>query len=207
DPETGNHIRRTQNYVKILAETLMDHPKFTHFLTPETITLLSKTAPLHDIGKVGVPDQILLKPGRLTKEEFEIMKHHPTYGRDAIAAAERKLTEPSDFLNFAKEICYSHHEKWDGSGYPDGMQGEEIPISARLMAIADVYDALISRRVYKPPFTHEKAIAIIEEGKGSHFDPDMVEAFLSISDACWEIAEKYQDSEEDVQAKAGTSTP
>ncbi len=204
DPETGNHIRRTQLYVKLLAEALCHHPKYSSFLTPENITQLCKAAPLHDIGKVGVPDAILLKPGKLTEEEFEIMKLHTVYGRDALVAAEKKLTVPSDFLLFAKEIAYSHQEKWDGSGYPEGLAGEDIPISARLMAIADVYDALISRRVYKPPFPHEKAMAIMIEGRGSHFDPDMLDAFVEISEECRSVAEAYADSEEDVQKNANS---
>lgn len=203
DPETGNHIRRTQLYVQLLAEKLVDHPRFSDYLTPERITLLFKAAPLHDIGKVGIPDAILLKPGKLTDEEFETMKLHTVYGRDAIAAAEKKLTEPSEFLTVAKEIAYSHQEKWDGSGYPEATSGDDIPISARLMAIADVYDALISRRVYKPPFPHEKAIAIMAEGRGSHFDPDMLDAFLEISEECRVVAETHADSEEEVRKAAG----
>ncbi len=201
DPETGNHIRRTQLYVKLLAEALCEHPKFSELLTPENITQLCKAAPLHDIGKVGVPDAILLKPGKLTEEEFEIMKLHTVYGRDALVAAEKKLTIASDFLLFAKEIAYSHQEKWDGSGYPEGLAGEAIPVSARIMAIADVYDALISRRVYKPPFSHEKAMTIMLEGRGSHFDPDMLDVFVEISEQCRSIAEAYSDSEEDVASK------
>ncbi|MGN7613833.1 response regulator [Magnetococcales bacterium HHB-1] len=203
DPETGNHIRRTQYYVRCLAEKLKDHPKFKDFLTPENITSLFKSAPLHDIGKVGVADHILLKPGKLTNEEFAEMKKHARYGRDAIAAAEHTMHQADNFLVFAKEIAYAHHEKWDGSGYPEGLSGDAIPISARLMAVADVYDALISRRVYKPPFPHEKAVAIIQEGRGSHFDPDMVDAFLEISEDFYAIAKKYADSEADVRAKAG----
>ncbi|SBS28693.1 Cyclic di-GMP phosphodiesterase response regulator RpfG [Marinomonas aquimarina] len=200
DPETGNHIRRTQLYVKLLAEKLREKDAFKDYLTPERITLLYKAAPLHDIGKVGVPDAILLKPGKLTPEEFERMKLHTVYGREAIEAAEKKLSEPNELLTLAKEIAYSHQEKWDGSGYPDALSREDIPISARLMAIADVYDALISRRVYKPPFTHEKAISIMVEGKGSHFDPVMLEAFLEISNEFYRVAERYQDSEDDVQS-------
>ncbi|MES9903611.1 MAG: two-component system response regulator [Sedimenticola sp.] len=206
DPETGNHIRRTQHYVKILAEKLKNHPRFASFLTPENITLLFKTAPLHDIGKVGVPDHILLKPGKLTTEEFDEMKRHTTYGRDALAAAERVMQgEDDNFLIFAKEIAYSHHEKWDGSGYPEGLAGDDIPISARLMAVADVYDALISRHVYKPPFPHEKAVAIIQEGKDSHFDPDMADAFMETANDFYSVARQYVDSEEDVEAKAGVT--
>lgn len=164
DNETGNHIRRTQHYVKLLAELLRDHPRFRHFLNDETIHLLFKSAPLHDIGKVGIPDHILLKPGRLTKEEFEIMMTHTTLGRDAIQRAEDQLGFPVDFLRLAKEIAYSHQEKWDGSGYPQGLSGDDIPISARLMAVADVYDALISHRVYKPGMPHEEAVDIIRQG-------------------------------------------
>jgi putative two-component system response regulator len=198
DPETGNHIRRTQRYVKLLASQLKEHPNFSSFLTPENITSLYKSAPLHDIGKVGVPDHILLKPGKLTDKEFEEMKNHTVYGFDALAAAELSISTADNFLIFAKDIAYFHHEKWDGTGYPDGLFGDNIPISARLMAVADVYDALISRRVYKPPFPHEKAVAIIQEGKGSHFDPDMVDVFLEIADDCYAISQEYADSEEDV---------
>ena len=203
DPETGNHIRRTQHYVKLLAMQLKDHPRFNAFLTPEVITSLYKSAPLHDIGKVGVQDSILLKPGKLTDEEFEEMKKHTTYGRDAIVAAEKNMTVADNFLTFAKEIAYGHQEKWNGSGYPEGVSGDEIPISARLMAVADVYDALISRRVYKPPFPHEKAVDIIKEGRGSHFDPDMVDAFLEVADAFYEVAERFADTEEDLTKGEG----
>lgn len=202
DPETGNHIRRTQLYVKLLAEKLSEQERFEEYLSPERITLLFKAAPLHDIGKVGVPDAILLKPGKLTDDEFEIMKLHTVYGRDAIAAAETKLSEPSEFLTIAKEIAYSHQEKWDGSGYPESLSGDAIPVSARVMAIADVYDALISRRVYKPPFPHGKAIQIMSEGRGTHFDPDMLDAFLEISDEWKAVAETYVDTEEDLREKA-----
>jgi len=197
DPETGNHIRRTQHYVKLLAIQLKDHPKFKDFLTPEVITSLYKSAPLHDIGKVGVEDSILLKPGKLTDEEFDEMKKHTTYGRDAIVAAEQNINVADNFLTFAKEIAYGHQEKWDGSGYPEGVAGEDIPISARLMAVADVYDALISKRVYKPAFPHEKAVAIILEGKGSHFDPVMVDAFEVIADKFKEVAEQFSDDDEE----------
>jgi len=205
DPETGNHIRRTQRYVKLLAQKLKEHPRFSHFLTPENITWLYKSAPLHDIGKVGVADHILLKPGKLTDEEFDEMKKHTTYGRDAIAAAEQNISVADNFLLFAKEIAYAHQEKWNGSGYPEGLAGDDIPIAARLMAVGDVYDALVSRRVYKLPFPHEKAVAIILEGKGEHFDPDMVDAFMEIADEYYVISQEYADSEEAVKAKAGIS--
>jgi putative two-component system response regulator len=203
DNETGNHIRRTQFYLKALAEKLRHQPRFSHFLDEDkTIDLLFKSAPLHDIGKVGIPDHILLKPGRFTPEEFEIMKTHCTLGRDAIIAAERRLGVELPFLSFAKEIAYSHQEKWDGSGYPEGLSGDDIPISGRLMAVADVYDALISRRVYKEGMPHEKAVGIIVEGKGSHFDPDMVDAFVGMADEFVQIAKRYKDTENDVQLKA-----
>lgn len=201
DSDTGNHIRRTQRYIKSLAWKLSTNPKFSDFLTPQTIGLLFKSAPLHDIGKVGIPDRILLKPGKLTDEEFEIMKTHTTLGRDAIAHAEQELGEDVAFLTLAKEIAYSHQEKWDGSGYPQGLKGDEIPISARLMAVADVYDALISRRVYKEPMSHERAVEIITQTSGRHFDPDVVEAFLAVQDNFHATAISYADTAADIQTK------
>jgi len=201
DSDTGNHIRRTQFYVQALANKLRTHPRFSAFLTDEMIDLLFKTAPLHDIGKVGIPDRILLKPGRFTPDEFEIMKTHTTLGRDAIEHAESALSVPVEFLKVAKQIAYGHQEKWDGSGYPEGDSGDDIPIPARLMAVADVYDALISRRVYKDGMPHEKAVGIIQEGSGSHFDPDMVEAFLAIQEEFRSIAARYADSDIDFEQK------
>ena len=202
DSDTGNHIRRTQFYVKALAEKLKTHPRFSHFLTDQTINMLFKSAPLHDIGKVGIPDRILLKPGRFEPHEFDIMKTHTTLGRDAIEHAEISLGTEVEFLKMAKEIALSHQEKWDGSGYPQGLAGDSIPISARLMAVADVYDALISRRVYKLGMSHEKAVAIIVEGRGTHFDPDMVDAFSQLQDEFRAIAAKYADSDRDLAKKA-----
>jgi len=203
DNDTGNHIRRTQFYVKALSQKLRSHPRFSYFLDDEkTIDLLFKSAPLHDIGKVGIPDHILLKPGRFTDEEFEIMKTHPALGRDAIIAAEQRLGLDLPFLSFAKEIAYSHQEKWDGTGYPEGLSGDDIPISGRLMAVADVYDALICRRVYKEGMPHEKALGIIRENSGTHFDPDIVEAFTEIADEFIQIAKRYEDTAHDVQLKA-----
>jgi len=200
DTDTGNHIRRTQEYVRLLAEKLQKHPRFAYFLSDDNIMLLYKSAPLHDIGKVGIPDRILLKPGKLTPEEMEIMKTHTTLGRDAIAAAEAELGVAVSFLGFAKEIAYSHQEKWDGSGYPEGLAGDAIPISARLMAVADVYDALISRRVYKPAMSHEKAVTIIAQGRGSHFDPDITDAFLSLAEEFQAVATRFIDSDADLAA-------
>jgi putative two-component system response regulator len=201
DSDTGNHIRRTQHYVKSLAWKLSTHPRFSAYLTPSNITTLFKSAPLHDIGKVGIPDRILLKPGKLTPEEFEIMKTHTTLGRDAISHAEHDLGMDVAFLTMAKEIAYSHQEKWDGSGYPQGLSGDRIPISARLMAVADVYDALISRRIYKQPMSHADAVQIIKQSSGRHFDPDVVEAFIAIEDHFQAIALSYSDSDEDIQKK------
>ena len=201
DNETGNHIRRTQNYVRALARKLSTHPRFAAFLTLQNIELLYKSAPLHDIGKVGIPDRILLKPGKLTPEEFEIMKTHTTLGRDAIAHAEQQLGVDVSFLTFAKEIAYCHQEKWDGTGYPQGLRGDAIPISARLMAVADVYDALISRRVYKEPMTHAQALDIIRQTAGRHFDPDVVAAFLEVHETFHAIAVAYADTDSDLQKK------
>ncbi|MGF7173758.1 response regulator [Azospirillum doebereinerae] len=192
DNETGNHIRRTQHYVRALAVELQGHPRFSGTLTDAAIDLLYKSAPLHDIGKVGIPDAILLKPGKLTPEEWEIMKTHAALGRDSLMRAEGQLAggTPS-FLHFACEIAEAHHEKWDGSGYPKGLKGDDIPVSARLMALADVYDALISKRVYKAPMPHAQAAAIIVEGRGQHFDPDVVDAFLRIEGRFLDIAAQY----------------
>jgi putative two-component system response regulator len=201
DSDTGNHIRRTQYYVKALAEQLRTNPRFAWFLTDANIELLFKSAPLHDIGKVGIPDRILLKPGHFDPQEFQVMKTHAMLGRDAISHAEKSLGTDVEFLHMAKEIALSHQEKWDGSGYPEGLSGDAIPISARLMAVADVYDALISRRVYKEGMPHEDAVQIIAEGKGTHFDPDMVDAFLLIHDKFHEIAQRFADSDRDIEAK------
>lgn len=192
DNETGAHILRTQHYVKALATALRDHPKFSDVLDDESIEQLYKSAPLHDIGKVGIPDAILLKPGRHTAEEFEIMKTHAELGAESLRQAEVELGECS-FLRFAREIAETHHEKWDGSGYPKGLKGDDIPMSGRLMAVADVYDALISKRVYKPAFEHSEAISIIKDACGAHFDPDIVDAFLKIEDEVKLIAARYSD--------------
>ena len=193
DYESANHIHRVQRYVVALARELQDHPRFAHELSNRNIDFLFKAAPLHDIGKVGIPDAILLKPGRLDAEEFAQMKLHTVYGRDAIADVEQHLGFTNDFLRFAREIAYSHQEKFDGSGYPQGLAGDAIPVSARLMAVADVYDALISKRVYKPAFTHETAIELIRQGSGEHFDPDVVDAMLMAEESFMEIAAEFQD--------------
>lgn len=195
DQETTAHIKRTSEYVNELALHLQKHPKFTAYLSFENIYLMTKSTPLHDIGKIGIPTNILWKPGKLSHEEFELIKKHPIIGRDSLIRAESLLPKPESFLRFAKEMAYSHHEKWDRSGYPEGLAGEQIPISARLMAVADVYDALISRRSYKDPFPHSQAVAIISAEAGKHFDPDVVEAFLALASRFEKISQKYQDTE------------
>ena len=193
DNETGNHIRRTQHYAKLLANYLQEHPRFRHRIDDEFINLLYKSAPLHDIGKVGVPDRVLLHPGGLEGEDWEEMKRHAQYGRDAILTAEEELGSTS-FLRLAREVAYSHHERWDGSGYPEGLQGDDIPLSGQLMAVADVYDALISQRVYKEPMPHEEAVAIIIEGSGTQFDPEIIEAFITLQDEFNNIAIQFADN-------------
>ncbi len=202
DNETGNHIIRTQNYVELISVELRKRGVYSQFLTEETIDLLKKSAPLHDIGKVGIPDKILLKPGKLDVEEFEIMKKHTVYGYEALLKAENQLGS-NTFLKHARDLAYSHHEKWDGSGYPRGLKGNDIPIEGRLMAVADVYDALISRRVYKPPFTHTKAVKIISEGSGTHFDPAVVKAFMNINEAIRKIAIDLVEYDEEKKTLAG----
>ncbi len=199
DPETGGHIKRTKKYVRELAKNLKNHSRFSDYLNDDMIDLLYKSAPLHDIGKVGVPDSILLKPDKLTPDEWKEMKKHTSYGRDALRVAENQLGKDS-FLRYAGEIAYSHHEKWDGSGYPEGLRGEEIPISGRLMAVADVYDTLISKRVYKPPFTHAKSVKIIEDDKGKSFDPDLVDVFLDLKEKFRDIALAFVESDEEREA-------
>jgi putative two-component system response regulator len=191
--ETANHIRRIQHYVEALARQLQSHPHFADELSDEHIRLLYQAAPLHDIGKVSIPDAILLKPGRLTDDEFTIMKLHTLHGRDVIAGVERHLGYSNTFLRYAREIAHSHQERYDGSGYPQGLAGEAIPMSARLMAVADVYDALISRRVYKPAFTHETALELVRQGSGEHFDPDVVDAMLMVEEQFMEIAQRFAD--------------
>lgn len=193
DNETGGHVQRTQYYIHELASDLCRHEMMGRKLSPENIELMVKSAPLHDIGKVGIPDQILLKPARLTTEEFAVMKTHTTLGRNAIDRAEVMQDQPETFLHFAKEIAYTHHEKWDGTGYPEGLAGEAIPLSGRLMALADVYDALISRRIYKEAIPHAEVVDIIRAESGKHFDPKLVEAFLRVANRFWAISKRFPD--------------
>jgi putative two-component system response regulator len=189
DNETGEHIKRTQRYMEILSHELKDNQHFAPDFANGAQDLMVKSAPLHDIGKVGIPDSILLKPGSLTAEEFAIMKTHTTLGHDAIMRAERLVDSTDSFLRFAREIAYTHHEKWDGTGYPRGISGTDIPVAGRLMAVADVYDALISKRVYKGPMEQDEAAAVIISGAGTQFDPEIVEAFRRCKDQLAEIAQ------------------
>jgi putative two-component system response regulator len=196
DRESPNHLHRIAHYVATLARRLQHQPRFAHELADAHIALLFQAAPLHDIGKATIPDAILQKPGRLTPEEFEVVKLHTLHGREAIdgmAAALGPAAAGNPLLRFAREITYSHHERFDGSGYPQGLAGDAIPVSARLLAVADVYDALISRRVYKPAFTHETAVELIRQGSGEHFDPDIVDAMLATEAAFLAISRRFHD--------------
>jgi putative two-component system response regulator len=201
DSETGNHLLRTQEYVRRLALLLRDHPRFTEGLDDHAIELLAKSAPLHDIGKVGIPDHILLKPGRLDSAEWEIMKTHALIGAESIERAERDADHPIEFLAVAKLIARHHHERWDGLGYPDRLAGVAIPLPARLMALADVFDALISKRVYKDAFPYTQARDMIAASRGKHLDPVVVDAFVSDFAAFCEIAERHADTDESIAAK------
>lgn len=198
DPETGAHILRTQAYIKALAKHLQPHPKFKGILTNEVIDLLYKAAPLHDIGKIGIRDNILLKNDRLTDTEFTTMKSHPQIGAEIIGSVATQIGW-NPFMQIAHQICYYHQEKWDGSGYPEALAGDAIPLPARFMALADVYDALISKRVYKPAFSHKKAVKLIKEGKDKHFDPLIVEAFEAIHEQFRDIALRFLDSDDQRQ--------
>ena len=189
DKNTGDHIRKTAAYVDLILRKMKESGKYDDILTKEYMEDVVSSAPLHDVGKIKVSDVILNKPGRLTDEEFEIMKTHTTAGEEIINRA-MALVSDSDYLKEAKNLATYHHEKWNGSGYPCGLKGEEIPLSARIMAIADVFDALVSRRSYKEPFTYEKAFEIIEEGAGQHFDPEIAKLFLASKEEAIEIAEE-----------------
>ncbi len=194
DECTGNHIRRTQEYVRLLAEHLSKQPHHEATLTAEHIELLAKSAPLHDIGKIAIPDHILLKPGKLTDDEFLVMKKHSTLGFDMLKRAGKFMGEQGEFLSVAMDVARYHHEKWDGSGYPDSLVGNAIPLAARLMAVADVYDALVSSRPYKTAMTHDQANDFIVQGRGRHFDPEVVDAFTEIVDQFIEINRRWPDA-------------
>jgi putative two-component system response regulator len=194
DPETGGHIKRTQNYFRALALYLINKPGFREDLDPQSITLMFKSAPLHDLGKIAIRDSILLKPGKLSPEEFEEMKQHSRLGYESIQTVARKMGD-SSFLRFAMEIALSHHERWDGAGYPNQLSDSSIPVTGRIMAVADVYDALISKRVYKSPHSHQDAINYMLAHRGSQFDPAVVDAFIALENDFRQIALKHADHE------------
>lgn len=194
DTDTGNHIQRTQEMVRTLATWLAGQPDAPPELTPHAIDELAKAAPLHDIGKVAIPDGVLLKPGRLTADEWLVMKTHARHGADLLQRAIDKLGDDAGpMLHFAKQIAHHHHERWDGTGYPDGLAGESIPLAARLMAVADVYDALISRRPYKDPMPHDEAMKHIRAGSGGHFDPRIVMGIEACDQTFIEIVRQWHD--------------
>ena len=207
DNETGNHIQRTQSYVRLLANRLSSHPRFAATLSNKFIETLARSAPLHDIGKVGIPDHILLKPGKLTPPEWDIMKTHTVLGSEAIALAERDIDTSVQFLTQAKEIARWHHERWDGSGYPDGLSGDDIPLSARLMAMADVFDALISKRVYKEALPFAEVRKIIAAGRGCQFNPDITDSFLDGCEEFEAIARHYGIDTETSSGRTSMATP
>jgi putative two-component system response regulator len=201
ESDSESHILRVQNYALTLAQALAAQPKFAQLLTPAYIETLYLSVPVYDMGSIGVPDRILLKPGRLTPDEIAIMRTHPTIGYAAIERAEKTLGRTSPRLAIAKDLVLCHQEKWDGSGYPRALAGTDIPVAARIMAIADVYDALISSKVYRDGMSHDKAVQIVFSERGAHFDPDMVDAFIEIQDAFAEIAQRYADTDADMQHK------
>lgn len=193
DENTGWHIRRTQKFVEILARHLVDLPEFSPILSEEYIQNLNKSAPLHDIGKIAIPDAILLKPGKLELHEIEIMKSHALQGENMLKKAQRYMEIEPGFLETAVEIAGGHHEKWDGTGYPRGLKATDIPLSARLMAVADVYDALTTVRAYKKAYSHEQAYDMIVNSSKTHFDPIVVEAFRATEEAFKSVAFEYRD--------------
>jgi len=197
DPETGEHLERMREYTRLIAHKLRELPKYRYYISDRYIENLYKSSPLHDIGKVGIRDDVLLKPGKLSQDEFELMKLHTTIGGDALASATQFSGLDRSFLDMGKEIAYSHHEKWNGAGYPSELKGEQIPLSARILAIADVYDALTSKRVYKEAFTHDQARRIIVEECESHFDPEVLRTFLDLEEQFIDIRNRYQDSKDD----------
>ncbi|MHB8897817.1 MAG: response regulator [Thermoguttaceae bacterium] len=194
DPQTGAHLERMREYCRVLAEELSGWKKFSHEIDGEYVQLVYMTSPLHDIGKVGIPDNVLLKPGKFTEEEFDVMKQHTLIGGQTLDAAVRVHPE-AQFLRMAHDIAMTHHERFDGRGYPCGLKGEDIPLCGRITALADVYDALTTRRVYKPKMSHQSTREIILEGKGKHFDPDIVQAFLNRENEFAEINRRFDESD------------
>lgn len=198
---SGKRFVRLQEYVMALVQELQRRGKFESVLTDAFIGDLFQAVPMYDIGKIGIPDRILLKPDGLTPEEFDVIKTHTTLAREAIELAEKTLGYHAPTLQTMKDTVFSHHEKWDGSGYPQGLLGARIPLAARLMAVADVYDALISKKVYRDGVSHEKAVQAIVGVRGRHFDPELVDAFVEINDEFRLIAKRDADSSADMQKK------
>ena len=201
DSDTESHLIRVQHYTRLLAQQLATNPEFADTLMPAGIEQLIDSIPLYDLGTVGVPDRVLLKPGRLTADELAIMRTHPKVGFDALVRAEKTLGQTASWLTVAKELVLSHQEKWDGNGYPQGLIGNQIPASARIVALADVYDALISNKVYKDGVPHDTAVGIIFSERGAHFDPDVVDAFMSVHEQFATIAQHHADTDADMQRK------
>jgi putative two-component system response regulator len=202
DTDTGAHLERIREYCLVLAQHLAGMQKFNSVLDGDYIQLLYLTSPLHDIGKVGIPDNVLLKPGRLTPEEFEIMKEHVLIGGRTLDAAV-KAHPRAKYLQVARDIAFTHHEKFDGTGYPNHLHGEEIPLCGRIVALSDVYDALTTRRVYKPAYSHEVAKNIIVDGSGKHFDPDIVDAFLASEEEFLAIKDRLDDTDFEAEEAGG----
>jgi putative two-component system response regulator len=201
DSDTESHLLRVQQYVRLLCTELQKKSAYASALTPAYVESLVASVPMYDMGTIGVPDRVLLKPGRLTPDEISIMRTHTTLGHDALVRAEKTLGRVSPLLTTAKELTLCHQEKWDGTGYPKGLWGEQIPLCARIVAVADVFDALISNKVYKDGVPHELAVAIITEGRGSHFDPAVVDAFLVVHEDFRAAADRYADTEADMHQK------
>lgn len=201
ESDTASHLLRVKQYVRLLADKLQQQPAYASRLSPAYVNALCASVPMYDLGTVAVPDRILLKPGRLTSDELAIMTTHTLRGYEAIVQAERALGLQSAMLNFAKELTLSHHEKWNGKGYPKGLAETQIPLSARLVALADVYDALISNKIYRQGVSHDAAVGIIFGERGQHFDPDVVDAFMELTVEFDEVAHRYADTERDMNNK------
>jgi putative two-component system response regulator len=201
DSDTESHLLRVQNYVRALCGELQKNPAYAAALTPAYVETLVGSVPMYDMGTIGIPDRILLKPGRLTPDEIAIMRTHTTLGHDALVRAEKTLGRVSPLLTVAKELTLCHQEKWDGTGYPKGLWGEQIPLSARIVALADVFDALISNKVYKDGVSVDRAVEIITESRGAHFDPALVDAFVAVQDTFRGIAVRHADTDADMQQK------